>query len=121
MQSTQITAKELSELLERHQSGLKEQVEHFIQFEAKLGELLEAYGFQDIRDFRRKKTHLSAKIRGKNKSVQYRRRTPEDVEKIREMTLKGRGTTEIARKLELAPNTVTNVKRMLKKEGRALT
>lgn len=117
MKPTQFTAKEIGQLLEHHQSGLREQVVHFIEFEDKLSNLLEKYGFQDIGDFRRKKTRLAAKIRGREKSVQYRRRTPEDEEKIRIMTEAGQGTSEIARELELASNTVTNVKRALKERG----
>lgn len=74
------------------------------------------YGYKNLTDFLRKRSQTLAILEGK-RPAKYRRRSRDDVQRVCEMVRDGRKNKEIAAELQLAPNTVSNIKRLLKDRG----
>lgn len=117
MEFSRLIDEELTAVWGGSRAQIEAEIQHFKETEAKLQAVVSKAGFRNLKEFLRAKRNLVARLKGQ-RPIKYRRRTPEDEERILAMTGEGRKTKEIARELGLAPNTVSNVKKVLRDKGK---
>lgn len=111
----------LIELAKKESQALEARAERLEECNKALYEVLEKFGFHHLQQYQQERLDVECRLRGSRparvKSI-YRRKTPEDVQAVLELTLQGKRTVEVAKLLNLAPNTISNIKKSLKDQGK---
>lgn len=110
-------ASSLKEQFNNRAAELAAKADNIEDFEAALAPVLEGHGFRDLSHYWEEKAQLLAILSGGRPPqipFKHRRRTPEDDQKILEMSQKGVRSIDIAKTLGLSQNTVCNVRKMLR-------
>lgn len=111
----------ITETIKERLREINERAQRIESFERDLERLLSKHGFSDILEYWRERADiLGVSPRGGPHAPRFkhRRRTPEDDERILELTKEGRGSGEIAHRLGLSQSTVCNVRKMLRDQKR---
>jgi len=98
---------------------LDSEVKQFTAIDKELTAIVVKHGHKDLRSYflAREKLIRRITISDPNK-FKYRRRTAADVERVRKMVLENKKTKDIANTLNLASQTVSNIKKLLRDKGK---